>query len=192
MRVIAGRWRGRRLEPAPGGVRPTADRVREALFSIVAAEIPGRGVVDLCCGSGALGIEALSRGADRVDFVDLAPASLAAVRVNLERCGAPQDSWRLHRADAARWLARRWRDADPPPVVLADPPYDGPAAAALVAVLRQGPPPGILVVVLEHPAPAPPLAAAPPGWTLETRRYGGTALSVLRRAAAGDAEARHG
>ena len=192
MRVIGGRWRGRRLETAAGEVRPTADRVREALFSMLAAEIPDQHVADLCCGSGALGIEALSRGAAEVDFVDLAPTSLAATRANLERCGAPPGSWRLHRADAVRWLGRRWTAPDPPRVILADPPYGGAAAAALVDLLRAGPPPGILVVVLEHPARETPLAAAPPGWTLDTRRHGGTALSVLRPATPDEAEARHG
>ena len=192
MRVIAGRWRGRRLSPAPGGVRPTADRVREALFSMLADELAGAHVADLCCGSGALGIEALSRGAARADFVDVAPGSLRATRENLEACGADPATWRTHRADAARWLARCWRRPEPPPVVLADPPYGGAALADLVALLHDGPPPGMLVLVLEHPADADALAAPPPGWTLITRRYGGSALTLLRPEGARDAEARHG
>lgn len=192
MRIIGGRWRGRRLKPASGGVRPTTDRVREALFNLLAGEIEDAGVADLCCGSGALGLEALSRGAAHVDFVDVAPGSLAVVRDNLEVCGAEAATWRLHRADAARWLARRLDSGDGALVVLADPPYGGAAASDLVAVLRSAPPGGILVMVLEHPAdePAPVVDAA--CWSRQTRSYGGTALTVLRPADAGASEARHG
>jgi 16S rRNA (guanine966-N2)-methyltransferase len=192
VRVIGGRWRGRRLKPAPGGVRPTTDRVREALFNLLAAEIAGAAVADLCCGSGALGLEALSRGAARADFVDTAPASLAAAKANLELCGAEPATWRLHRADAARWLDRRLRRADPPLVVLADPPYGGAAMADLLDLLRSAPTAGILVLVLEHPADEAPPAVDPARWTAETRRYGGSALTLLRPAEAGEPEARHG
>ncbi|HOX26282.1 MAG TPA: RsmD family RNA methyltransferase [Candidatus Krumholzibacteria bacterium] len=182
MRITGGQWRGRRVEAAAGGVRPTTDRVREALFDLVGGAIDGAPVADLCCGSGALGLEALSRGAAVVDFVDVAPACLATVRANLELCGAPDDRWRLHRADAARWLARRLGEDGPPLVVLADPPYDGPAAAAVVRVLAAASPARILVAVLEHPATATPDLPREGGWTLRTRSYGRTALSLVRPA----------
>ncbi|HEX3865538.1 MAG TPA: RsmD family RNA methyltransferase, partial [Gemmatimonadaceae bacterium] len=83
MRIVAGRWRGRRIS-APHGVdvRPTADRVREAWLSIVHPWLAGARVLDLFAGSGALGLEALSRGAGVVDFVEIAPKSLAAIRAN--------------------------------------------------------------------------------------------------------------
>src|SRR5207237_1110483 len=78
MRIVAGRWRGRRIKAPTGDrVRPTADRVREAWMSIVGPWIPGARVLDLFAGSGALGLEALSRGAAVAEFVEIAPASLA-------------------------------------------------------------------------------------------------------------------
>src|SRR5690606_7855729 len=100
MRVIAGRARGMRLR-APRGtaVRPTADRVKESVVNILAAGIPGAAVLDLLAGSGARGIEALSRGADRAVFVDRARASLEAVRDNVSRAGLEQQA-ELVRADA--------------------------------------------------------------------------------------------
>jgi 16S rRNA (guanine966-N2)-methyltransferase len=184
MRITGGSWRGRRLETVRGlAVRPTADRVREALFNILGRTVAGASVVDLCCGSGALGLEALSRAAARVDFVDVSPRSLAAVRENLERLACPEDRWRLHRADAVRWLVRRLETSTAPMLILADPPYAGPVATGLVqAVLAAGPAP-IATLVLEHPIEANPVPASlNPAWSLDTRHYGRTALSLLRPA----------
>ncbi len=88
MRIVAGEFGGRRLVvPRDGRVRPTADRVREAWMSIVAPELPGARVLDLFAGSGALGLEALSRGASHATFVELAPASLEALRGNIDALG---------------------------------------------------------------------------------------------------------
>jgi len=104
VRVIAGDFKGRRLS-APKGTeaRPTADRVKEAIFSMIESELPGSVCLDLFAGSGALGIEALSRGAARVYFCDTSPASLAVIRNNLDHC----------RVDSGRAvvLARDWRVA---------------------------------------------------------------------------------
>src|SRR4051794_20541590 len=84
MRIIAGTHRGRRLVAPPGrGTRPTSDRVREALFSILGRRVAGARVLDLFAGSGALGIEALSRGAAQATFVDDDPAAVRAIRANL-------------------------------------------------------------------------------------------------------------
>ncbi len=192
MRITGGAWRGRRLAAArQSAARPTTDRVREAIFSILGDLVEGSAVVDLCCGSGALGIEALSRGAAGADFVDLDPACLAATRANLERCGAPADRWRLHRGDAARWLTRRFDAAGPPVLVLADPPYGGPAATALRGVLAAAPPARMLAAVLEHDggeAWALPLHRSG-SWTCLTRTYGNTTLTVMRPASAGAPEA---
>ena len=74
LRIVAGRWRGRRIQVPPSGVRPTADRVREAWMSILQPHIPDARVLDLCAGSGALGLECLSRGATHCDFVEKSPA----------------------------------------------------------------------------------------------------------------------
>src|SRR5687768_17336846 len=88
MRIVAGEWRGRRIK-APSGdrVRPTADRVREAWMSIVHGHLPGAAVLDLFAGSGALGLEALSRGASSAVFVEIAPQSLRALGDNIEALG---------------------------------------------------------------------------------------------------------
>lgn len=89
MRVIAGAWKGLRLDaPAGTEARPTTDRVKESMFSLMGLQWEGSGVVDLFAGSGALGIEALSRGANTAVFIDKSPKSLAAVRANLARCKA--------------------------------------------------------------------------------------------------------
>jgi 16S rRNA (guanine(966)-N(2))-methyltransferase RsmD len=88
MRVIAGEARGRRLRELPGlATRPTTDKVKESMFNIIQFDIEGRRVLDLFAGTGQLGIEALSRGADRATFVDMAPAAVEVVRQNLETVG---------------------------------------------------------------------------------------------------------
>src|SRR5919198_3232221 len=102
MRVIAGQWGGRRLQaPAGAATRPTSDRVREALFSVLGDRVGGARVLDLFAGSGALGIEALSRGAAEATFVDSAPAAIRAVKANLEALGAAAE---VRRADARAFL----------------------------------------------------------------------------------------
>ena len=184
MRVIAGAWRGRRLTSLPGeAIRPTTGRVREALFSILGPRVAGAEVADLCCGAGALGIEALSRGATRVAFVDLSPHALRTTEANLRHCGAAPRTWTLVCEDAVAWLTARGRRAGAAPlIVLADPPYAGDLAARLLGALRALPPAsGLVVGVVEHgadeaPAPAAPTADAP----RESRRvYGRTALTIL-------------
>ena len=85
MRIVAGQWRGRRIEAPPGrDVRPTLDRVREAWMSILQKEIPGSRVLDLFAGSGALGLEALSRGASHVEFIESGAKALTVLRRNIE------------------------------------------------------------------------------------------------------------
>jgi 16S rRNA (guanine966-N2)-methyltransferase len=116
MRVVAGELRGRRIEAPKGvGVRPTADRVREAVFSIL-GDITGARVLDLYCGTGALAIEAVSRGAEGALLVDKRPS--AAGR-NIERLGI-EDQCELVRADAARYLSRVMSRFD---LIFCDPPY---------------------------------------------------------------------
>ena len=122
MRIVAGRWRGRRIE-APRGeqVRPTGDRVREAWMSILNPWIPEARVLDLFAGSGALGLEALSRGAATVDFVESSPRSIAAIRANAAALGAG-DAAVIHRADALRYIERL--EPHTYDLAFADPPYD--------------------------------------------------------------------
>jgi 16S rRNA (guanine966-N2)-methyltransferase len=127
---VAGEFRGRRLA-APRGVRtrPTADRVREALFSML-DDVSGARVLDLYAGSGALGIEALSRGAGSAVFVDRDPRAVAAIERNLESLGLEQE---VLRQDAVRFLARAEGTFD---LVFCDPPYD--SASRLAGPLAQG------------------------------------------------------
>lgn len=130
VRVVAGRFKGRRLQAPPGAAtRPTADRVREALFSIL-GPLDGERVLDLYAGSGALGIEALSRGAERAVFVDSSPRAVAAIRRNLDaiRVEAP-----VRRRDAEAYL----RDTSDAPfdLVFLDPPYS--SASELAAELSR-------------------------------------------------------
>ncbi|MBK6424372.1 MAG: 23S rRNA (adenine(2030)-N(6))-methyltransferase RlmJ [Gemmatimonadetes bacterium] len=166
MRIVGGEFRGRRLAvPADPRVRPTADRVREAWMSILQEALPGAGVLDLYAGSGALGLEALSRGAGRVDFVELNPPSLAALRANIEALGV-EGRVTVHRGDALRFADRLAPGAYD--LALADPPYTRDDAGQLVALFRRTPFARILAV--EHPA-----KTAVPGD--DTRRYGDTAIT---------------
>jgi 16S rRNA (guanine966-N2)-methyltransferase len=121
VRVIAGRWGGRRLQAPPGrSTRPTSDRVREALFSMLGARVDGARVLDLFAGSGALGLEALSRGAAEATFVDSAPAALRAVRANLEALDGEAE---IVRSDARRFVVSASAAARQYDLVFLDPPY---------------------------------------------------------------------
>jgi 16S rRNA (guanine966-N2)-methyltransferase len=127
VRVVAGAHGGRRIE-APRGraTRPTSDRVREALFSILGA-VDGLRVLDLFAGSGALGIEALSRGAAEVVFVDSDPRAVAVVRRNLDALGIDAH---VERRDAFSWLESAAGGEEPFDLVFADPPYSSASRAA--------------------------------------------------------------
>jgi len=180
MRVIAGQWRGRRLK-APGGtgVRPTTDRTKEALFSILGSAVPGCVVLDLCCGAGGLGLEALSRGALRAIFVDTARSSLQAVAANLTLCGAESERYRLEMDEALAWI-RRWPGTGGAPwILLCDPPYQNGTAAAMMSYLTAGEwPPGLVCAVIEYGARTPGLPQISPPW--ESRRYGESHLAIYR------------
>jgi 16S rRNA (guanine966-N2)-methyltransferase len=184
MRIIAGRWRGRTIQAPPGAaVRPTGDRAREAWMSRLHSELPGARVIDLYAGSGALGLEALSRGAAFCDFVDEAPRALQAIRDNATTLGA-LPLLAVHRADALRFveqLAPRAYD-----VAFADPPYNRGLAGQLVQAWLATPFAHVLSV--EHPADE----QLPAGGS--TRRYGITAVTLYRdlppAADGGDARSR--
>jgi 16S rRNA (guanine(966)-N(2))-methyltransferase RsmD len=122
MRIIAGTYRGRAIQ-APAGLatRPTSDRLRETLFNVLAPRIQGASFLDLFAGSGAVGIEALSRGASRVAFVERAKPALSVLSANLARLGV-SSGFRVHPISAAGFL-RRPQQA-PFDIVFLDPPYD--------------------------------------------------------------------
>jgi 16S rRNA (guanine966-N2)-methyltransferase len=172
--VIAGEARGRRLSAPPGDrVRPTADRVREALFTMLEAhlgELDGFRVADLACGSGALGIEALSRGAATCAFVDSAARSLQVARANLTAVGLDGRSVGFVGDDLVRWAARQ--EPASLDLVLVDPPYQWDQWPDLLHALA-----GVATAVA---AESDREIAPPTGWaSLRTRRYGGTVVSVL-------------
>ena len=173
--MIGGELRGRRLSaPVGDAVRPTSDRVREAVFDILFSlgGVEGLQVVDLFAGTGAMGIEALSRGAASVTFVDASPVALTALRANLTSVGLAEDGLNgdatVIRADAMSWVATTVSRYD---LVLCDPPYGFDQWEALVARL-----PGDLAI-LESDSEIP----APCGWgVIKSKRYGGTIVTVAR------------
>jgi 16S rRNA (guanine966-N2)-methyltransferase len=174
MRVIAGMHGGRTLKAPPGAAtRPTSDRVREALFSILGARVQGARVLDLFAGSGALGIEALSRGAESAVFVDDAAAAIKAIRSNLE---ALDLSAEIRRNDALRHLGAASAAAAQYDLVFLDPPYRlantlaGRLSEALPAVLAPG---AVAVAESDRRAPlALDLALH------DERRYGDTLIRI--------------
>lgn len=145
MRVIAGEAGGIRLARPPGGVRPVSDRAREGLFASLGRSVLGARCADLFAGTGALGIEALSRGAARCEFVERNPAAARTIRANLERTGLAGRA-RVIRADADRFLNRGRGRFD---LIFLDPPYAYPARdlrRVLGAVPRRLAPAGRLVL----------------------------------------------
>jgi 16S rRNA (guanine966-N2)-methyltransferase len=199
VRIIGGRWRGRRLQfPAAAAIRPTPDRVRETLFNWLAGRIEGANCLDLFAGSGALGMEALSRGAASVTFVERDARTLAAIENQYEQWRAAEPEAQsgratFIRADARAWLRSHGRGAAestaPFDLVFLDPPFAEAALAAeacatLEAAGRLAADARIYVESPLRPAgsPAPGLPArttpavdvAPPGW------------EVLRAGAAGE------
>jgi 16S rRNA (guanine966-N2)-methyltransferase len=171
VRVIGGRSRGRRLTARlPVSVRPTGDRVREAVFDILGSMggVEDLHVLDLFCGSGAYGVEALSRGAASATFVDSDSAALDAVRANLTAVGLAAEPSTLVRADVTTWLERTSQFD----LAFCDPPYVFGDWDRLFALLRAD------VGVLESKDPI----SVPAGWQLaRARRYGGTLVTVVRQ-----------
>jgi 16S rRNA (guanine(966)-N(2))-methyltransferase RsmD len=185
VRVVAGRFGGRRLKaPVGRDVRPTSDRVREALFGWLGA-LEGARVLDGYAGSGAVGIEALSRGAAHVVFAERSPGSLAALEANL-RSLEIGDVAHVRRGDAAATIRRLGREGERFDLVFLDPPYasdEAPRALRAIveaAILASG---GTLVVeaAWRHPVPAVSGLAL-----VETRRYGDTVLLRYAGTAATD------
>jgi 16S rRNA (guanine966-N2)-methyltransferase len=182
-RVIAGSAKGIRLRAPGAGTRPLADRVKQTLFAILELDLPGSAVLDLFAGSGAAGIEALSRGAASVIFVEKDPTAVAVIEQNLRatRLGGP--AARVIRGDVVRWLGERERDRTFD-VVIVDPPY------AEATMLHR-----VLEILGEVDAPIRPDArvVAKHFWrdelprrvgmlTVEReRRFGETALTLYRR-----------
>jgi 16S rRNA (guanine966-N2)-methyltransferase len=186
MRVIAGRLRGSVLRAPPGeAVRPTYDRVRESLFSIIEPVINGAAVLDMFAGSGSLGIESLSRGAVRATFIESSRNTFGTLRTNIERLGLTAEST-LIRGDALE-VVGQGAPGGPFDIVFVDPPYStGLAARALEVLSASGSLADDATVVLER---ATSDASPESTGRLElgrSRRYGGTTVDFYR-ARAGDA-----
>jgi 16S rRNA (guanine966-N2)-methyltransferase len=178
-RVIAGSARGIRLEAPGPGTRPLADRVKQTLFAILDPDLPGARVLDLFAGSGAAGIEALSRGAASATFVEHDAGAAKVIAGNLARAHLAGPNAVVVRDDAMRWLRRK--GAGPFDVVVVDPPYDRTelltdaleAVAQLVA-------PGGRVVAKHFWRHAPPATVGLLA-SERDRRFGETALTFYRR-----------
>jgi 16S rRNA (guanine966-N2)-methyltransferase len=125
VRIIAGKYRGRNLKSPPSlQVRPTSDRLRETLFNVLAPGIEDARFLDLCAGSGAVGIEALSRNASHVTFVDKSRKMCALVEANLDLCRVPEEQTEVVQSEAIAFLSRSLKQkATPWDTVFFDPPY---------------------------------------------------------------------
>jgi 16S rRNA (guanine966-N2)-methyltransferase len=178
LRIIGGEWRGRKIHfPPVEAIRPTPDRVRETVFNWLQGVTPGSRCLDLYAGSGALGLEALSRGAREVVFVDVEPAVVRHVGDVLHELGC--DRGRVVRGDAAGYLSQPGTPFD---VVFLDPPFAEPVLPEVCRRVEAG---GWLrsggLAYLEGPAAAgePEL---PPGWTLlRSKRAGEVGYHLARR-----------
>ena len=186
MRIAGGNQRGIELAVPGRAVRPTQERVREALFSILASRIPGAAFLDLYAGSGAVGLEAWSRGASRVVWVESNRRVLRVLKENVTRCGAPGDG--VVPGDVLTML-RRGIAGQPFDVVFADPPYGervdtaaGQRLCAAVADSRVMAENGVFVLECAGETPKPA-----EGWTVcDNRSYGDTTLLFLQSESAGD------
>ena len=184
LRIIGGEWRGRRIRfPAEGGIRPTPDRVRETLFNWLMAKVAGSRCLDLFAGSGALGLEALSRGAAHATFVERDRRNVAGLREITARL-APGRSTVIE-ADALAWLAGPGQAFD---IVFLDPPFaDGQLADAMRLLEARGWLGADAFIYLEMPAKAA-APALPAGWTMHrTGRAGAVGYHLARRQGEGTA-----
>jgi len=179
MRIVAGEWRGRKLvAPVGRETRPTADRTRETLFSMLVSRLgsfEGLRVADLYAGSGALGLEALSRGASHVVFLENERAAIKAIETNVAALDAAS------RIAVRAMSAARLPSSDPFDLVFADPPYaagSGSAVAAAVAKAAWLAPGGWMAVETQKGD----TVTAPEGWTVEAERDVGRARLTLLRA----------
>ncbi len=169
LRIIGGQWRGRRLRfRSAEGLRPTTDRVRETLFNWLAADIPGARCLDLFAGSGALGLEALSRGAAHCDFVDTGSRALADIAGHLDALEAVGRGY-CHCAPAQQFLAGH---SGPWDIVFLDPPFGAGLLEAAVELLdRDRLVPGALAYI--ETAQREPLPPLPARWQLHRDKRAG-------------------
>jgi len=180
MRIVAGTFRGRHLNsPRGASIRPTTDRVREAIFSIIASRLCDAHVLDLFAGTGALGLEALSRGAARAVFVDQSPEAVRLIRANIELCGAGDRAEVIH-ASVKQAIRRLGLKGDAFHLIFMDPPYGQGFLEENLPLLGGVARCGVLVVA-EHDK-KDVLSDRLEQWLkIEERRYGDTSISFFER-----------
>jgi 16S rRNA (guanine966-N2)-methyltransferase len=178
MRIVAGTLGGRRLcAPKGAAIRPTSNRVREAIFSIIGTGVSGARVLDLFAGTGALGLEALSRGALHAVFVDQSRHAIRLIRANVELCKVQERVTLIHGsvAHAVRRLAGQGASFD---LIFMDPPYGRHSISKTLLNVYQVARSGTLVIAEHHVKDLLPFPLE--GWTKrQERRYGDTAVSFL-------------
>ena len=192
MRIVAGAYKSRRPPTLKGRhVRPTTDAAKEALFAILRGQVPRARVLDLFAGSGSRGIEALSRGAAHVTFVDSSAASLRTVRANLADLGVPREQSNMIRLDARTALSQMLTAPDPFDLIFIDPPYDSTLAHEALQAVGIGGERLVTAegtVVVEHP----PTASLAEFYGMLTRvrveQYGNSSISLYRRVVSRDAD----
>ena len=180
MRIIAGQRRGKRLAaPVDRTIRPTGDRIRESIFNILGPRVTGAVVLDVFAGTGALGIEALSRGARSACFVDQDQRAVGLIRRNLDACRFAAPSRVVHR-DALEGLPMPAAGEPLYDLVFMDPPYDrGMVAPALDRLARQRIVAPQALIIVEHARNEPLPAAGLPWVSTDRRRWGKTLVSFL-------------
>lgn len=180
MRIVAGTAGGRVIQSPPGmHARPTADRVREAIFSMISPYLPDSRVLDLFSGSGAMALEAVSRGAAQAVMADCHPQSLATMRANVAKLGFAERC-RIQSGDFRQVLTRLAREGVGFDLVFLDPPYAQGYYAPALRQLLEG---GLLLegawIIAEHPEQ---MSLQAPGYAVDrVRRYGKTAVTLLKK-----------
>jgi 16S rRNA (guanine(966)-N(2))-methyltransferase RsmD len=180
MRVIAGEFKGRRLvTPRGPATRPTADQVRLALMDTLMPWLPGARVLDLYAGAGGVGLEALSRGAAHVTFVERDAQAVRAIQANVKTLGITRRA-RILRQDAFRAIGTLAKAGERFTIIFLDPPYDEPTDPVLDRIDRAGllDPDGILIA--QHLTKRPPREASGSLVATRTRRFGETTLTFFR------------
>ncbi len=180
MRIITGKARGLKLvTPKNYLVRPTAARVKEALFNIIQSRIPGSTVLDAFAGTGNLGLEAWSRGAEKVFYFDKSRESLKLVKANVEKARAAEDVTMIH-TDAVNGLAMMAQQKRRFDVIFSDPPYDKGLNQKVVEALEKWP---VLkeggLLVLEHSLMENPREYVPERLEIRSEKYGDTKISLI-------------
>jgi 16S rRNA (guanine966-N2)-methyltransferase len=178
VRIIGGRWRGRKLTFTPAdGLRPTGDRIRETLFNWLAPYLAGARCADLFAGSGALGLEALSRGAGHCDFVDTSHAAIAQIKNHLKLLGA-HDEGKCHPVAAQQFVQRARGPYD---IVFIDPPFGLQLVTPISAALAQACLLADDALIYVETAANEPVPELPSGWSVHREKVsGGVAYRLFK------------